>query len=215
MRYIADDNGYLLQVSFGAMIECNGRGCVEYTGVVPAGYNDLADWFSQEGDKLHRWHIVKGDLTLDVYAPEPEIYVPPVEPKVGMRLLWENDKPNEAMGANTIPFDLSAYTHIAIEAKWVASADWSTQEWKIFSKNGSGDRVFGFVGADTGVVSRKITAINDHGVTFSGGMTSSGSNNKAAIPVKIYGIKGIVDIIPVEKTAVCGTFLCGEAICGQ
>lgn len=69
MRYIADNNGYLLQVSFGAMIECNGRGCVEYTGGVPSGYADLADWFSKEGDKLYRWKIVSSQLTLDSSVP--------------------------------------------------------------------------------------------------------------------------------------------------
>ena len=71
MRYIADDNGYLLEVSFGAMIYCNGRGCTEYTGPVPTGYTDLIEWFTEECDKLYRWHIVEGVLTMDANAVAP------------------------------------------------------------------------------------------------------------------------------------------------
>ena len=71
MRYIADSAGYLQYVSFGAMIECNGRGCTEYTGGVPAGYSSLMDWFSKECDKLYRWRIASGQLALDSSAQEP------------------------------------------------------------------------------------------------------------------------------------------------
>ena len=72
MRYIANDDGYLLEVSFGAEIYCNGRGCTEYTGAVPEGYDSLADWFTQECDKFYRWHIVAGNLTKDNNAASPE-----------------------------------------------------------------------------------------------------------------------------------------------
>lgn len=65
MRYIADSNNYLLEVSFGADIMCNDKTCTEYTGAVPSGYSSLVDWFCQEGDKLYRWKIVSGQLTLD------------------------------------------------------------------------------------------------------------------------------------------------------
>lgn len=71
MRYIADSNGYLKQVSFGADISCNGQSCTLYTGDTPAGYNSLMDWLAQECDKLYRWHIVGGQLTLDETAEEP------------------------------------------------------------------------------------------------------------------------------------------------
>lgn len=74
MRYIANENGYLLEVSFGAIIQCNGKDCTAYTGGVPAGYSSLADWFTKEADKLHRWYIKNGELTLDPAAPEPPAY---------------------------------------------------------------------------------------------------------------------------------------------
>lgn len=65
MRYILNSNGYLQEVSFGADILCDGAYCTEYTGKVPSGYDDLVDWFIKEGDKLYRWQIVEGQLTLD------------------------------------------------------------------------------------------------------------------------------------------------------
>ena len=71
MRYIANSSGYLLQVSFGATIQCNGKTCTAYTGGVPEGYDSLADWFSQEAEKLYRWKIVNGELTLDSSAAAP------------------------------------------------------------------------------------------------------------------------------------------------
>ncbi len=72
MRYIADSNGYVKEVSFGATIVCEGRGCTEYTGLVPSGYSSLMDWFTRECETLYRWQIVGGNLTLAATAPEPE-----------------------------------------------------------------------------------------------------------------------------------------------
>ena len=81
MRYIADASGYVKEVSFGAMIVCGGVGCKEYTGTVPSGYSSLIDWFTQECEKLYRWRIVGGNLTLDSSAsnpPEKEWTNPPM-----------------------------------------------------------------------------------------------------------------------------------------
>lgn len=73
MRYIVDESGYLKEVSFGAVIACGGQSCTAYTGSVPDGYSSLADWYCQENDKLYRWMIVDGELTLDDSAAEPEV----------------------------------------------------------------------------------------------------------------------------------------------
>lgn len=72
MRYIADSNGYLKGVSFGAYIVCDTDSCVEYTGAVPVGYSSLDDWFMQECEKLYRWYISGGNLTLDLDAEAPD-----------------------------------------------------------------------------------------------------------------------------------------------
>ena len=71
MRYIADSDGYVKEVSFGADIVCNGQECTEYTGDVPTGYTSLEAWFLAEGEKLYRWKIVSGNLTLDSTAVAP------------------------------------------------------------------------------------------------------------------------------------------------
>lgn len=71
MRYIADSNGYVKEVSFGADIVCDGQECTEYTGAVPTGYASLEAWFMEEIEKLYRWKIVGGNLTLDSAAVAP------------------------------------------------------------------------------------------------------------------------------------------------
>ena len=81
MRYILNSSGYLQEVSFGATIQCGGVSCKEYTGSVPSGYSSLANWFTKEGDKLYRWKIVNGQLTLDssvavLSEPSGELYAP-------------------------------------------------------------------------------------------------------------------------------------------
>ena len=71
MRYIADSSGYVKEVSFGADIACAGQSCTEYKGGVPAGYASLEAWYCSEVEKLYRWKIVSGNLTLDSSAVAP------------------------------------------------------------------------------------------------------------------------------------------------
>lgn len=77
MRYIADSDGYVKEVSFGAVITCGTSECVEYTGTVPEGYTSVEDWFNVCGGELYRWKIVDGNLTPDPSAEAP------VEPPSG------------------------------------------------------------------------------------------------------------------------------------
>lgn len=72
MRYIADANGYVKEISFGATIVCDGKGCTEYTGAVPGEYSCLEYWYTAEKEHLYRWKIVGGNLTLDSNATAPE-----------------------------------------------------------------------------------------------------------------------------------------------
>lgn len=57
MRYIADSDGYVKEVSFGADIVCDGQVCTEYVGAVPTGYASLEAWFIEEIEKLYRWKV--------------------------------------------------------------------------------------------------------------------------------------------------------------
>lgn len=62
MRYILDDSGYIHSVSC-SHIECNNKGCTEYTGTVPSGYSSLQEWATTANIRAYK--IVNGDLTYD------------------------------------------------------------------------------------------------------------------------------------------------------
>lgn len=72
MHYIVNANNYIVTVTFGGDVECDWGGCTEYTGSVPTGYTSLEDWYADEAEKLYRWKIVNGKLTLDSGATPPE-----------------------------------------------------------------------------------------------------------------------------------------------
>lgn len=72
MRYVVDENNYVKAISFGTIMEYNECVCVEYTGSVPSGWNDLEAWYFDEGNKLWRWQIVDGELVTDESAVPPD-----------------------------------------------------------------------------------------------------------------------------------------------
>lgn len=72
MHYILNADNYISAISFGCDIECADGYCQEYTGSVPPGYTSLDAWYVAEGEKLYRWKIVNGQLTLDVDAVAPK-----------------------------------------------------------------------------------------------------------------------------------------------
>ena len=72
MRYIVNSSNYVLAVGFGCDLRVSGKDCTEYTGRVPSGWGTLEEWYEDEGDKLWRWKIVSGNLTLDSSAKAPE-----------------------------------------------------------------------------------------------------------------------------------------------
>lgn len=76
MRYVTNWNGQVVTVAFGGDVECAWGDCTEYTGGVPTGYISLEDWYADEGEKLYRWKIVNGQLTLDTGATPPDKDVP-------------------------------------------------------------------------------------------------------------------------------------------
>lgn len=71
MRYITGTSGYVKEVSFGADIACGDQVCEQYTGSVPEGYTSLEAWYLEEVEKLYRWKITDGQLTLDTAALPP------------------------------------------------------------------------------------------------------------------------------------------------
>lgn len=71
MHYVADADGYLLAVSFGADITCDGQSCVGYYGVLPTGYASWEAWYASECEQLHKWQVVSGALVKDDSVPDP------------------------------------------------------------------------------------------------------------------------------------------------
>ena len=59
MRYILDNEGYVLNVFFG----CYGDQCQQYEGEVPEGYETLALW--AENANIRAYKMVEGNLILD------------------------------------------------------------------------------------------------------------------------------------------------------
>jgi hypothetical protein len=72
MRYVIDESNYVKAISFGTTMEYNECVCVEYTGPVPSGWNDLEAWYFDEGNKLWRWQIIDGELVMDESATAPQ-----------------------------------------------------------------------------------------------------------------------------------------------
>lgn len=185
MRYIANDSGQVLEVSFGATIVCGGRECTEYTGVVPDGYDSLTDWFAQEGDKLHRWKIVDGNLVEQADAPEPAAPGP-----FAMTKVWTNSSASSNFGATTVSLSFSSSEKALI---YFAEGTDAAGRVPLIADYGITCRVMGKYGNYITNRGAKVTA---DGVTFTAGnrMMTYGEwseNNKVLIPVVIYKITGV------------------------
>lgn len=62
MRYILDSSGYIESVSC-SHIECNNKGCTQYTGSVPSGYSSLQEWATTANIRAYK--ISSGNLVYD------------------------------------------------------------------------------------------------------------------------------------------------------
>lgn len=64
MRYILNNDGYV-RICSDTFITCENKTCTAYTGTVPDGYDNLADWLSKETERLNAWKIENGNLVFD------------------------------------------------------------------------------------------------------------------------------------------------------
>ena len=101
--------------------------------------------------------------------------------------LWENASPTSAFAAQTISLDLSGYDAISIyyKNKTNGSAPQSTGVVPI------GDSVILYYMTSDALSQRRTATISDSGVTFTTGYSGSSESTACAIPVIIYGYKGI------------------------
>lgn len=101
MRYITNADNYLVTVSFGGDVECDWGYCTEYEGRVPTGYTSLEAWYAEEVEKLHRWKIVNGQLTMDAGAVAPRqcnSLVDMVYPVGSIYLAYNHTNPADLFG---------------------------------------------------------------------------------------------------------------------
>ena len=130
----------------------------------------------------------------------------------GIDLLWTNASPRVAFGAQTVSIDLTNYDAVIIESMPSTPMDYLFPDnrdpatgypynhylfQRVFmNKDESGELLLGSTirytdaSTTTGTVAHRTVSISDSGVVFGGGYLNSSAYNGAAVPVKIYGVKG-------------------------
>lgn len=189
MRYIADSDGYVKEVSFGADIVCDGQECTEYTGAVPTGYASLEAWFMEELERLYRWKIVGGELTLDSTA------VAPYDPgPLCIAEAWANPDLSEPFGPQKI--ELAIPDGAAVLVKFAKEPDAvSWKETHLCFKNDVTNVSMLYY---AGIMRRNVT-VSSTGVEFTScvrqleylNATNTDERDDRMVPAVIYIVKGI------------------------
>ena len=159
------------------------------------------------------WNIILDSNALDeVMVTKTDIGIRPIETGgtgannaeqalmnlggMSMKLLWENANPTSSFTAQTISLDLSEYTHLIIKVKLLDAGE-RAFSFTLVKKDGSKTPLVYANGGNAGVQLRyrNATAV-DTGVNFTNAYYASGAtaesvNNGVAIPIEIYGIKGV------------------------
>ena len=115
-------------------------------------------------------------------------------------LLWENAAPSSAFAAQTVALDLTDYDFVEIGL--IHAGQSGSQGGPVFSQVRIGEtnptKILAFLAAWGIYISSRNVTVTAAGVTFSEGYNngnagSSGSqDNSVAIPIVIYGIKGVI-----------------------
>lgn len=109
------------------------------------------------------------------------------ETGISMRLVWTNPSPSSNFAAQTLALELGNYDAVVIYVKQDTSTNYGAFcfaamdiNTTIFTKGQTNGTMFG----------RYITA-SGAGITFSNGYSGSSTGAQYAIPLYVYGIKGI------------------------
>lgn len=110
-----------------------------------------------------------------------------VEAGISMRLVWTNPSPTSAFAAQLLSLDLGRYDAVLIYLKQDTSSSYGAfcfaamnVPTTIFTKGHQNATMYG----------RYITATGA-GIDFSTGYSGSSTGTSYAVPVYVYGIKGI------------------------
>lgn len=112
-----------------------------------------------------------------------------IELGITMVKLWENASPTSEFVEQTISLDLSEFDMVEIFYKRASSAnEWHSAKIKVGT--------YGSLFAMTNYRSQRTVTVNTTGIVFAAGRQANISeslteNNVAAVPVAIYGIKGV------------------------
>lgn len=115
---------------------------------------------------------------------------------VGLDLLWTNASPTSSFAAQTITIDLSSYDLVLIEFVANATASVGSALYSCFTgilEVGTFGTIISFILYNGSFFNyfRKAT-VSTSGVTFEGGYaTNNQANDAFAVPLKIYGFKGV------------------------
>ena len=104
-----------------------------------------------------------------------------------LELLWTNASPSSTFAAQTVSLDLSGYDAVLLTAGY--NADYNTVLAPVFLTFGEKGQ-FMLIGTNGKVGSRDVTATAT-GIQFAGGYYNASTDNRFAVPLKIYGIKGV------------------------
>lgn len=184
---------------------------------VPVYYNGtlLEDLFLRKsGDTMGGILSMNGNRIVGLGAPQGDfdaVTKAYADKKTGVTKLWENPNPSSNFNAQTVELDLRKYDGVSISFKGYPAAV-SVVSYG-FSPKGA-QAMLQFVTTAKNVLNR-TAAITDTGVEFGPGQANGENSNTAPVPLVIYGWTGVMSSEPVQTTsAICGEFVCGDAICG-
>jgi hypothetical protein len=175
-----------------------------------------------ECEKLHRWKIVEGELTLDPDAPEPEVYVEPKPEPYAAIKLWKNQTPNVSFAAQTLDVPgLAACDYVWINFNALPNTIGFGADMFIPKERDGLANQASHTRYDSGVYvcTRNVTVnFETETIVFNASYQNGSAKTDRMIPQFVMGFKGVIDETAApdtDKSAICGTFVCGEVVAGQ
>lgn len=105
---------------------------------------------------------------------------------IEMVKLWENASPTSEFAAQTVSIDLSAYQLVEVHFKYAAAAN-----GRAISSCPVGTRLNVVMGGSNNALAMRYANVSETGLSFESGYLNGTANTTSAIPVEIYGIKGV------------------------
>lgn len=187
---------------------------------VPVYYLDklLEDWFLRKtGDTMDDNLTMGGNRIIGLGEPSAAadaVTKAYADGKVSARVVWEDENPT-GFAAQKIECDLSSAQMVGIEYAFSAGSARRKMAFGVMNSNITLDIISKSFFLGTRIAVPTVTGVS-FGEAAYNGTGSSVDPDEYILPVRIYSITGIPGLPVVSVvSAICGTFLCGELICGQ